>query len=667
MAKACTDERETKISQTVGPVGGAPYHKNCSLDLAVGNVAGQDNVSTGRTFPMRAAAICWLAVWLAATAAPAAPPQPAPMAKPAARNVPGAASNIPAKLSATKPTRHVAAEDAETATAQSSIGDEVRRQIKLLDSVSYRIRSQAAERLGVLAATVHLTAQVNDEVQKIVDAGRQSAEVLAQLEELGFNTKPSDRQLEALGETEIRTLIEQLDADVADTRLAAQRHLCSLAKLPQTSVLLMAELKRRRLAGPLSVEMESQVLPLIKEVRLTWATADPKEWTPAKISDEQLKDWIADLAAPRDTLLANGQSRWLMAQQELSDVLLRDENIARVAALLKSTMDSETQTADVQARFRTLYNLTQPAMVAEIWLRDEKGDVRHKTVQHLLVDVPSFGPGAMRASHFDRIDDTTAHCVSGNTLLPGDYPVGAAFPPPGRSESMFFHLVNLPTPRRRLVYETHLERPESERRAEITRRTLAAVLAANRRLDEREIRMLDELDAVEISRFAGPYLKAQKDGNSGLFRDASLPVGSLSDHAAFCLMLAYSGTEEALPGLIDAIEAGSVDPPRDEAPCNMPALAAIAIAARSTSPESEKQLARLISRSEPLLLDSPPMADVGASAAAVLVRRQSIAPEQFRLRRVEERFLLGLGATGYSFTDPAGRDAVLAWWKRKSG
>ena len=46
----------------------------------------------------------------------------------------------------------------------------------------------------------------------------------------------------------------------------------------------------------------------------------------------------------------------------------------------------------------------------------------------------------------DRIDDETAHCVSGVNLSEGDYPVGGAFPHP-KERSSFFCLVNLPTPR----------------------------------------------------------------------------------------------------------------------------------------------------------------------------------------------------------------------------
>ena len=63
-------------------------------------------------------------------------------------------------------------------------------------------------------------------------------------------------------------------------------------------------------------------------------------------------------------------------------------------------------------------------MAAEIW-----EDHQHGTVQYLLIGVPQYPERMTRATFFDKIDDTTAHCVSGNSLAPGDYPVGIAIPP----------------------------------------------------------------------------------------------------------------------------------------------------------------------------------------------------------------------------------------------
>ena len=59
----------------------------------------------------------------------------------------------------------------------------------------------------------------------------------------------------------------------------------------------------------------------------------------------------------------------------------------------------------------TLQNLAdfaRPAMAAEVWSNRING-----TVQYLLIGVPQFNERSPRPTHFDRIDDQTAHCVSG--------------------------------------------------------------------------------------------------------------------------------------------------------------------------------------------------------------------------------------------------------------
>src|SRR6185436_7373937 len=112
----------------------------------------------------------------------------------------------------------------------------------------------------------------------------------------------------------------------------------------------------------------------------------------------------------------------------------------------------EAGDAATEQRLRAVYEWTQPAMVAEIWSAQ-----RHVTIQYLLVDVPQFPEGGLRATHFDSIDERTAHCVSGNSLVPGDYAVGVAIPHPEGREVMF-HLQNLPTPRRRLAYTYKVKR-----------------------------------------------------------------------------------------------------------------------------------------------------------------------------------------------------------------
>src|SRR5262249_10579265 len=150
----------------------------------------------------------------------------------------------------------------------------------------------------------------------------------------------------------------------------------------------------------------------------------------------------------------------------------------------------ETNDPAAEQRLKSLYEWTRPAMVAEIW-----SGHHNVTIQYLLIDVPQFPEGGVRATHFDHIDDRTAHCVSGNSLTPGDYPVGVAIPHP-EGRDVIFHLLNLPTPRRRLAYTYRAKRDEGTRLKELSQRTVDQVLADKRILSEQEITILMQLDSA---------------------------------------------------------------------------------------------------------------------------------------------------------------------------
>ena len=118
-----------------------------------------------------------------------------------------------------------------------------------------------------------------------------------------------------------------------------------------------------------------------------------------------------------------------------------------------------------------------------------------------------------------------AHCASGNALNPGDYPVGIAFAAPNWSDPRqgFFHLVNLPTPRRQIAYSYYVKTDTAARLVKISRRTLDHFLAEKRLLNDAELGILGQLDASEVSRFASVYFLAMKDGSvkEDLDEDAS--------------------------------------------------------------------------------------------------------------------------------------------------
>ena len=133
-----------------------------------------------------------------------------------------------------------------------------------------------------------------------------------------------------------------------------------------------------------------------------------------------------------------------VAEGELIDLLIYDAWTPKVRDALAMRLESqEDLPPEALERLDRLYDLCQPAMAAEIWVERS-----HNTVQYLLVDVPQRVEQAERTTHFDRIDDKMAHCVSGNSLAPGDYPVGIGLPPTHPlnpvKEGRLFHLINLP-------------------------------------------------------------------------------------------------------------------------------------------------------------------------------------------------------------------------------
>jgi hypothetical protein len=141
------------------------------------------------------------------------------------------------------------------------------------------------------------------------------------------------------------------------------------------------------------------------------------------------------------------QDQW-NPQHELRDLFAHHGELPN----LKTAVEAKMAETGIDPRgvkcVQALVDLTRSALVAEFWRNRQ-----HEGTQYLMVGVPSWGQLAERPSHFDRIDDQTAHCVSGQNLSPGDYPVGVAIPHPDLrlDGAAFFHLVNLPTPRRRMA------------------------------------------------------------------------------------------------------------------------------------------------------------------------------------------------------------------------
>jgi hypothetical protein len=280
--------------------------------------------------------------------------------------------------------------------------------------------------------------------------------------------------------------------------------------------------------------------------------------------------------------------------------------------------------------------------------------------QRLLVGVPTKSPNAPKPTCFDRVDDHVAHCASGNSLVPGNYPLGEAVSHP-RQEGAFFHLVSLPTPRRRMAYASAANGDTAKRLAEISRRTLDRALADKRTFSEQDLLMLVQLDPAELSRFAGKYFMQVDDSpltQSGPPRLGGRP----SRFGLICGRLAIDGVNGAMPGLIEAIAKNRFLPPRLQAPYRLDLLAALSIAARDPWPEVDVWLAGCLDRSELLMEGNASAAECGATAAALLLKRHNQSFADFGLTPAADSQMKNMHVNGYRFANKDAREKVRKWW-----
>jgi hypothetical protein len=465
-------------------------------------------------------------------------------------------------------------------------------------------------------------------------------------------------------------------------RAAARRRLEWLAGHPELVCPILLCVKARLDTEGLPVDARRWIEPVYKQTRRAWLTSDPKRWVLPPLSEAQIARWIDDLVRPVDE--GQGARTELAPQRamrELSDAMARDDSTVRIQKALEARLAQPGLEGRAASRIRQLLDLTRPAMAAECWGRlAPTMPTRLVGTQSLIVGEPSLGPGAERPSHFDRIDDHTAHCVSGQNLAPGDYPVGVAFPHP-KQPGYFFQLVNLTSPRRKMANQYVVEMPAARRLAELSRRTFAWMLARAKPLSVAELNMLRQLDREELSRFAGPFLAMVQDelipeAEYGTVAEPLLQAtpsaespslrkghtGRPSRHGLLCEILAAHGTREALPGLVRAIEMRRVLPPTERAPYRLDAIALLAIAARETSPESDAWLARLLGHPEPLVIGTERAPSLGASAGALLLKRHGWSPLDFGLVEADEAWLVGVGVAGHRAASDDALDRLRQWW-----
>ena len=527
---------------------------------------------------------------------------------------------------------------------------DVARLMVELDSDSFEVRVRAAKRLEEMVAKPEWGPFLAAEFRRVLVRTNVSFEVRKRLNRLRRKLpKPPAEPVGKVSPKELDELVLQLADDSYAVRLGAAERLNWMFGDPKLVYPLMERLKRRLAEAGLTTESRRPVEAAWRRARVAWLTGDAVDTNSLpKVSDEQIERWLDDLVRPGRPGAA--------AARAVLDLVARDEYVPRLKRMLSDRLARAAGGA--AARLQALLDWTKPAMAAEFWQ-----ERRCLGKQHLLVGVPSQSPGATRPSHFDRIDDRVAHCVSGNSLSPGDYPVGEAFPHP-KVEGAFFHLVNLPTPRRRMAYPYSTEIDDSKRLTAISRRTLERVLAEPRLLSESELVMLEGLDPAEVSRFAGKYFLLIDDGSTA----ATGPPrwgGRPSRFGMICARLAIDGTKDAMPGLAEAISKDRFMPPTARAPYKLHLIAALSIAARDPWQRTDDWLAGCIESNEPLVEkgdDSSSSAQLGATAAAILLRRHGRRPTRFGLLPAADPLLNQIKLDGYRFDGEAARKKVEQWW-----
>ncbi len=529
--------------------------------------------------------------------------------------------------------------------------EEFEKLLGQLDAPDFARRRLATERLDALAAQEDIAAPLSTEIQRRLSLPQTSFEVRSVLQSLGSRLPASTAApTAALTEEEIKSTVAELVGDHYSARLAAQQRLQGLLPRPKEAAVAFCELKRRFADPTLAVADRRLIEPVLDAFRGAWLLSKGEPWPLDEVNAEQIRQWLNHLA---DSTLSPAVHQ--IARQELLDLAARDEYRDRLLAAIAETARKHPDDEDAQERLESVREWFDPAMVAEIWQ-----EYRQLTVQYLRPGVPQFPEMALRATFFDRIDDKTAHCVSGNQLVPADYPVGVAIPHP-EGEARTFHLINLPTPRRRMAYQHNLQRSEATRLRELSQRTVDKILADKPKLTELDILMLVQLDRHVLSRSAGQLLTGLEDAPTPSLT-GRLPTQSVLD--GICFVLAATGTKEAVPAIDEAIAKGRIALPDVADPYHMARIATLAISQRDPWPGMEDWLAKLIESDEVLVANVDPAPELGATAAGMLLSRYEISPPNWGVEMVNEALLQRAGLTPRRFDSAERRAAVLDWWKR---
>ncbi len=529
-----------------------------------------------------------------------------------------------------------------------------------LNSDRFDIRGRGAAKLKALANDKTMQPALALALERLLLSSDTSYEVRALCEPvLAELPPPPVDSIPRITPEEIDSLLGDIDAASYGQRVGAAMRLAWIAKRnPQWAALVAEKLKQRLKDPHVPSDARRRLAELREAAWVRWLASDPATWPAPTASEQNVETWLDTLTSLTETPLAQE-----CAERELTDLVVYESWAPKIKDAVAKRLENVDLAPEAIERLTRLSDLCQPAMVAEIWVR-RAHDIAVSAGRRAAISRP--GPAR---THFSSIDDNTAHCVSGNSLAPGDYPVGVAIPitHPQRDydENQIFHLVNLPNARQRLLYDlAKLKVEPSQRLHELSERTTAWLAAQKRCLTEREIGLLRQLDGDVVSRFAGPYLLSIDD------RPKTEPEqfefgGRGSRHMLLCAVLIESGTHDVLPSLVEAGRRGRLPAPTEEMRYHVGWLAAFTIAERDPWPGLDDWLAGIVDIAQPISTMSDPPPEVGATAAAMLLTRHGENLADFGIAEVSDQDLRGLGVPASRFATPAARQQVLQWWQRR--
>jgi hypothetical protein len=488
---------------------------------------------------------------------------------------------------------------------------------------------------------------------------------------------------------DVASLVQTLSSNRYLERLGALERLSALVRTTELSADIYPALKRAAADTTLSTDVRVTLTPLLETARYRWLTSDSRA-NAVPPSADQIAGWVSSLISGPDTQRSPGGPGGPntislprdAAERELLDAICHKAAAPVVHRALEGALAREGLDDDAVARLRRLAEWTRPGLVVEYWQRR-----RNLAIQYFVVGVPSQAPGAIRPTRFDRVAQDFAVCASGNSLEPGEYPLGVAYPHP-REQAAFFHLVSLPTARERLVYQYETQSLHANTRLPaITERTLGRAIKNKQPLDDAQLWLLGQLDQPTVARLLQTYFAEVPDAPFDLSQLAPMLSDVSSVHRTVCLMLALDGSYEVVPTLVEATKSKRFLPLLSDEPPAMGWVAALTIAAREPWDDVDGWLAGLLDRTDRISFGYGTQGDVGATAAAMLLTKHGEDPAQFglagrtplerglhdrfqapvnadyRRRMFEDRMFKQLGVTPYYFADSTGRDAVQRWWR----